>query len=156
MKILVVSDTHGNFDNLYKVVLSHSDADVVIHLGDGANEIDQVKTLFPNKMFVCVKGNCDFGSDKNTTEIITLDGKKIIASHGHLYNVKYSIYNYICAARAENADIALFGHTHVAYTDYDDGLYIMNPGSLGKYNASYGLIEICPAGITTNIIRLKD
>ena len=46
------------------------------------------------------------------------------------------------AARQQNADIALFGHTHVPYTEYDNGLWIMNPGALRRFELSYGLIDI--------------
>ena len=41
-------------------------------------------------------------------------------------------------------------------TDYDDGLYIMNPGSCNGYYATYGVIDITPKGdIVTNIVRLS-
>ncbi len=52
-----------------------------------------------------------------------------------------------------DTDILLFGHTHVPYTAYDDGMYIMNPGSIG-YTGTYGIVDITPSGIMTNIIKL--
>ncbi|MFR3419646.1 MAG: metallophosphoesterase family protein [Eubacterium sp.] len=45
--------------------------------------------------------------------------------------------------KRRNADIVLFGHTHNQYTEYLDGLYIMNPGSVGM-NGDYGVIDITP------------
>ena len=73
--------------------------------------------------------------------------------HGHRKNVKFGYYGAVLAARQENADILLFGHTHSAMTDYDDGLYIMNPGSLGQAGyPTYGIIDITSSGITTKII----
>ena len=49
----------------------------------------------------------------------------------------------------------LFGHTHCALNEYDEGLYIMNPGSCNGYGASYGYIDITEKGdIVTNIVRI--
>ena len=62
---------------------------------------------------------------------------------------------YIHEARAKNADIALFGHTHRGLTRYEDGLYLMNPGSLTRAGEhSYGIIDITDGGIFTNVIHL--
>lgn len=38
-------------------------------------------------------------------------------------------------------------------TDYDDGLYVMNPGSLRGAYATYGILDITEAGIVTNIVK---
>ena len=62
----------------------------------------------------------------------------------------------MCAAREEKADILLFGHTHNAMTYYEDGLYVMNPGSCSGYMASYGYIDITDKGeIVTNTVAIN-
>ena len=66
-------------------------------------------------------------------------------SYGHPYNVKFGYENIIAEAKRRNADIVLFGHTHNQYTEYIDGLYIMNPGSVGM-NGDYGVIDITSKG----------
>ena len=43
MRILVVSDTHGNEMNLRRAILSQPKAEIVIHLGDGETEADRTK-----------------------------------------------------------------------------------------------------------------
>ena len=48
----------------------------------------------------------------------------------------------------------LYGHTHNAFTDYEEGLYMMNPGSLNGWQATYGTLDITPQGIVTNIVKL--
>lgn len=55
-------------------------------------------------------------------------------------------------ARQEGADIVLYGHTHTGVTCYDDGLYIMNPGSIR--DGHYGMIDIVPGGIMLNEAKL--
>lgn len=155
MRILVVSDTHGDYLSFKTAVETQRSADVIIHCGDSQGEIDDIKLQFPNKAIIAVKGNCDFSSSLPTVETITIENKKLFITHGHLYNAKYTLYNLCCAAREAGADILLFGHTHNALTEYDDGLYIVNPGSLHGYNASYAYIDITDKGIMTNIVKLK-
>lgn len=155
MRILVVSDTHGNLYNLKKAVEQQKSAQVIIHCGDSKGELDEIKMLYNDKAFYAVKGNCDFASMLPFDEIITIENKKIFITHGHIYNAKMTLYNLCCKARQENADIVLFGHTHNAVSLYDDGLYILNPGSLNGYDASYAYIDITDKGIMTNIVKLK-
>ena len=154
MRILVVSDTHKDRYALRKAILSQSTAEVVIHLGDGADEADDMKLNFPEKMFLQVRGNCDWGSMLPIFGDITLEGKHIFYTHGHNYSVKYGMYQVCATAHDHKADILLFGHTHQAMTDYEDGLYMMNPGSLNGSQGTYGILDITKAGIVTNIIAI--
>lgn len=154
MKILVVSDTHGDFFNLKKAVDAQPQADAVIHLGDGEAELDDMRSVCKSKMFFNVRGNCDFCSSARDSLIREFDGKRIFATHGHLYGVKYSLETLIKHAVEEKADILLFGHTHNAFEQYRDGLYILNPGSLKGLDGTYGLIDISSSGIMTNIIKI--
>ena len=62
MRILVVSDSHGSAYGLRRAIMAQPKAEVVIHLGDGEDDVARVKNLFPEKMFLSVKGNCDLGS----------------------------------------------------------------------------------------------
>lgn len=154
MRILVVSDTHRDRYALRKAVLEQPGAQVVVHLGDGEEEADLVKNDFPEKMFLQVRGNCDWGSALPPEGFRNIEGKNIFYTHGHLYNVKYGLYEIKSAARGKKADVLLYGHTHEAVTEYEDGLYIMNPGSLNGSCGTYGTLDITPAGIVMNIIRI--
>lgn len=156
MRILVVSDTHGNDAGLRQALLSQPKAEVVIHLGDGEEELQRAKDSFPEKMFLQVRGNCDWGSSLPPTGEYTVDGVKIFYTHGHLYGVKSGLYPLVCAAREKKARVALFGHTHNAFEDYQDGLYLMNPGSLSGWRPTYGTVDITPQGIVTNVVKLRE
>ncbi len=153
MRILVVSDTHGDRMALQRAILSQPKAEVVIHLGDGAGEAEEMKLDFPEKMFLTVRGNCDWGSTLPTEGTAVFCGKNIFYTHGYTYNVKFGMYEAVSAARGQKADVLLFGHTHEPLTEYEDGLYIMNPGSLNGSGATYGILDITPAGIVTNIVK---
>ena len=155
MRILVVSDTHGSDSDLRRVLLAQPKAEVVVHLGDGEAELERAKHSFPEKMFLQVRGNCDWGSALPVSGEYTADGVKIFYTHGHLYGVKSGLYSAVCAAREHSAQVLLFGHTHHALTDYDDGLYLMNPGSLSGWKPTYGTLDLTPSGIVTNIVNLS-
>lgn len=156
MKILVVSDTHGDFNSLLRAVKAQPDAEVIVHCGDGDEQVQLLKDTYKDKMIVGVRGNCDWNSFLPSKETLKICGKKIFITHGHLYNAKMGLYKVVCAAREEGADILLYGHTHIAMNTYEDGLYVMNPGSCSGYMASYGIIEITENGdVLTNIVKLK-
>ena len=154
MKIIVVSDTHGDTYSLKSAINSKPDAEVIIHCGDGNSEFESLKALYPQKHFIGVRGNCDFCTSASNIETITLEGKKIFITHGHIYNAKYGLYNLVCAARENGADLLLFGHTHTPLEDYDDGLYIVNPGSCHGYDGGYAYIDVTEKGIVTRHYKL--
>lgn len=155
MRILVISDSHGNLKNVESVIKAQPKAEVIIHCGDGNEQAQYIKDNYREKMVIAVKGNCDWMCDAPSKEVFNISGKRIFVTHGHLYNAKFGLYNLVCAAREEKADILLFGHTHSAMNEYDDGLYIMNPGSCSGYCPSYGYIDITEKGeIVTNIVRI--
>lgn len=157
MRIIVISDTHGNKNAIDSVFLRNSDADLFIHLGDGERDIDAFLLETPSyaSRVIHVAGNCDFNSLSNDFEIIPANGHKILASHGHIYAVKNSLEIIKNTAKRLNCDIVLYGHTHVRYNKFEDGLYIMNPGSAGNPHdgkkPSFGTINIVPSGILMNI-----
>ncbi len=154
MRVLVVSDSHGDGSTLRRAILAQPKAEVVIHLGDGEAEVQRVKASFPEKMFLQVRGYCDWGSELPVTGLWEFEGIKVFYTHGHAYGVKSGLYNAVCAAREQKAQVLLFGHTHRALTDYEEGLHIMNPGSLSGWQASYGTLDITSQGIVTNLIKL--
>lgn len=154
MKILVMSDTHGRRDLVQKCIGQHPDAEAVLFLGDVLSDIRGMEKIFPEKQFYSVKGNCDFGSDVPAQMLVTLQGTEILLTHGHAHGVNYGLDGLIGCARRTGAKIALYGHTHVPYNSYHEGIYVLNPGSLAFprnfSKQSYGLIEITSKGIITN------
>lgn len=157
MRIIVVSDSHKNFRVLQKIVDFYPTADAFIHLGDGNDEFETLMALYPSHTFYCVKGNCDSLFSSNAEKLEIFDGKRVYYTHGHIHGVKHGMYNIIAAARGVKADVLLYGHTHIPMTGYQDGLYIMNPGTVsgaGSGKKTYGVLDITPAGIVTNIVSL--
>ena len=140
--------------SLMKAIEEPPPAEIVIHLGDGEYDLKEIKPYFPDKHFLQVKGNCDVMSTLPEREELEIEGCKIILTHGHLFEVKRGYERIIDFARDEGAKILLFGHTHTAFEKYDDGLYIINPGSLRGYKSTYATIDITDQGIVSNILTL--
>lgn len=160
MRIIAMSDSHGNFNRVRRIVEANMDTtDIFIHLGDGLEEFGDVHHLYPQLHFVAVKGNNDWGSMEQKTKLIICGGKNVMLTHGDLYGVKTGLEEYESAARQSKAEVALYGHTHVPRSDYCDGVFVINPGSLmGSYSnpPSYLALDITAAGIAPNIRELKD
>ncbi len=164
MKIVVMSDSHGSYSAVKKVFDKHPDADLFIHLGDGEREMNTLLLTNPQLQdkLCYLKGNCDYGHLVFRTEnelALTLPfGHRLFAAHGDKYQVKFGPNRMKFEARALNADIMLYGHTHVRECTYEDGLYIINPGSLGcprdGLRPSYALIDVSESGIMPNIVLL--
>lgn len=145
MTIIVISDTHGDFDALYDIVSRNRTADLFIHLGDGEREYYDVRNLFPEKAFLFVKGNNDWGVYP-VFHTFSVEGHKFYLTHGHSFS-RSSIESFISATASVNGcDVALFGHTHVPFCMEYEGVHLFNPGSpsrpRGVSKPSFGIITI--------------
>ena len=153
MRILVVSDIHGRIHRLREALEQQPTARHVVFLGDGLRQVEDLIDEYPDRTFYTVPGNCDFGASGIPVRQESFGGKRVYFTHGHLHDVKYTLYRLDLAAREMGADVALFGHTHVPYQEYADGLHLFNPGSLG-YGGTYGYVDIEGGGIFTAIVEL--
>lgn len=139
MKILVLSDSHRSMSGIYHAIDTEK-PDHVIHLGDLMEDAEYASMVYPKLPICMVPGNCDGWTSAEAVKQITLGGRSILLSHGHLWGVKSGYDRAIAQARAARADILLFGHTHQALCcQLEDGLWMLNPGSS---RSTYGLIEL--------------
>lgn len=157
MRILVLSDSHGDVNNMQYVIDRHKDAKYIIHAGDGIEQFEDLSYLYPNKKFIMVSGNNDWGSNYPYELLTQIDKTRIFIAHGHTMGVYFSTEPLYKAAVKYNAKIAIYGHTHIANVEYRDGIYIMNPGSIKRPRdgqKSYGFIDITPNGVVCAINRI--
>lgn len=145
MRILVLSDSHRHIANLVEAISNEPTAELVYFLGDGTYEMDEMKEIFKDKMFIVVRGNCDFIDTVPLCDIRSVDTCKIYASHGAVEKVKYSFIGIKNEAIKNGCNIALFGHTHQKYYSYEDSVHLFNPGSIKE--GSYGVIDIMENGV---------
>lgn len=145
MRLLVLSDSHGRKNLLLKAVELHPEADAVIFLGDGERDTEFLKQLHPEIKLYSVCGNCDYNSLLPTFLLEKFGGKIVYAAHGHYESVKYSLAGLKQKAHNCSASIALYGHTHVPDTTYEDGIWYINPGSVSV--GRYAMVDILDNGI---------
>jgi uncharacterized protein len=120
MKIVVISDTHGDLSALRRVALIEYDADLYLHAGDVEASSGDIAP------FAAVKGNCDgaFPDFPFRYETMTPFGK--------LHMEHYPIYSsaMIAALKQDGVRILIHGHTHEKEEELLDGVWVFCPGSL--------------------------
>ncbi len=140
MKVLILSDIHGDYDTLYKITQNEV-FDKLIILGDlfsygfSSNDLNEnkiIKLLQKHKKeLILIKGNCDtyinfemlnlFAHDVITCPI---NGHEVTLTHGNIYSKGFLP---IC-----HGDIFISGHTHIPMLIKELGITYANPGSIGK------------------------
>ena len=143
MKLLVFSDSHGNIEHMRRAV-EQERPDQILHLGDVMRDAVELSVAYPNIPLELVPGNCDYATDVPAQKILFFEGRRILMTHGHIYHVKLGIGQAVRAAVEAKVDILLFGHTHEACCWQQDGLWVMNPGTIRG-----GLVPTC------GVIRLE-
>lgn len=150
MKILVISDTHGNHENLDAVVRLERPFDRVIHLGDIEGEEAYLESACGCPVDM-VRGNNDYFSTLPSERSLDLNGKHVLITHGHEYCVSAGVELLVMDARGRNMDMVMFGHTHRPLLRRDKEITVLNPGSLSYprqegRRPSYIIMELDPDG----------
>ena len=140
MKIMCISDIHGNIECLNKAIERYREenAEKLIILGDfssyyfSSSDFEVAEKL--NNMagsIIAIKGNCDssqadelFNFSLGYLKTVDINGIKITLTHGHIYNRNNLPEN--CG------EIFLSGHTHIGNIETINGKIIANPGSISK------------------------
>ena len=133
-KILITSDTHRRDGNLLEVIQNEAPFDMFIHLGDAEGCEDMItswcKEQNPDCEVYMVLGNNDFFSDLPREDVIDIEGNKVLVTHGHYYGVSMAFDQLADAAKQRGCNAAFFGHIHVPVLEKEDGILLVNPGSL--------------------------
>ncbi len=135
--IYVFSDSHGSLTEMLGVV-QESQPDMLLFLGDGLQDAEDLSSIFPEIPLYCVPGNCD-NSHLPAIQLLEVEGERILFSHGHLWSVKGRMDIAMAAAKKEAATILLHGHTHIPKAEKVDGIWVMNPGTSPE---TYGIITL--------------
>ncbi|MBK5276900.1 MAG: metallophosphoesterase [Desulfuromonadales bacterium] len=154
MRILIMSDSHGNIPLTIKACEMAETFDCLLHLGDGADDAAFLEQAL-EVMVIHVAGNCDIGSTSPRELLWECEGKRLLLVHGDAYGVKSGLGRLETRAIAVGADAVLFGHTHRATVTTLSGILAVNPGTLMRkaQHTSFAILEISPAGISA---RLHD
>lgn len=147
MKIVIVSDSHGNREILEKIALQNSNANLFLHAGDSRLCKSEINP------YISVKGNCDYELDFSESITIKTPYGNLYMTHG---NRLYEINRY--TLQKNNAKIFVFGHTHSHLAKKIDDCYIFNPGSVSLprdgTNGTYLILDITSDKVSYKFIYL--
>jgi len=160
--VLVVSDSHGNVPALTEV-LAWAQAGTAVFLGDGADDLAPASAAAGFTLsWNIVRGNVDVMNfslpsamlleipESSQTADSAPTARKLFLTHGNAYRVGEGLKALAAAARTNNAEAALFGHTHIPHCEMLDGILLLNPGSIGRPRSNVGptfaILECPPTG----------
>ena len=150
MRLLVISDSHRKGNIVEDIIQKEPTARHIFFLGDNTSDIEDFQYLYRDREFHICSGNCDFVKEFPLYDIISIAGHNIFYTHGHEFSVKSSTGVLLQKAKNLGCDIVLYGHTHISLIQYEDGVYVVNPGSCAQSRSgpcSYAVIDIENGGI---------
>jgi len=139
--VLVISDSHGNIATLTTALKWAYDAnlDAAVFLGDGYEDLNLASARAGFALpWHAVRGNGDFSFSVPDDMALEISARKIFLAHGNRHNVREGHKTISAAARNAGAEAALFGHTHVPYCATVNGMFLLNPGSIGRPRSDAG------------------
>jgi len=153
MKILVVSDSHGNTVHVLEAIALETPK-LILHLGDHDRDCHDVEFHYPDIPLRSVRGNCDVASAGLDIDEFVHNEKRFLMTHGHLFSVKTGKNRLMHFATDRGANVLLFGHTHIQFNSVVDNVLVVNPGSIGAKSKNYATLIIEGSAISCELKRL--
>jgi putative phosphoesterase len=171
---LVLSDSHGRTAHLTRLIEQlNFRPTAILFLGDGLRDLRvfEEHPTWRDIPVYAVAGNCDCFFDFTSARepncrLLPVGTHRIFMTHGHRYGVKHSLESAVAAAVSREADVLLYGHTHVPFEKtYPVGaliggielkkpLLVLCPGSLGdprNGQPTFATLTLRDNGILPNI-----
>ncbi len=147
LKILVISDSHGQNHLLRRAIGQEAPIDILVHAGDVEGSLRQELGENTEYKVYAVCGNMDWRDEYPDSLCFEAGGKRFYVVHGHHHGVHTTRERVRAAARDRGAQIAVYGHTHMPLLLEEDGITLLNPGSIAKprqagWKKTYAVIEI--------------
>jgi putative phosphoesterase len=164
-KIAVVSDTHGNLENLraaVREIISREHIDLFVHLGDNYEDAEVFDEFGYD--YLRVPGVFhDLYADRRVPNRLLerFEGWRFMLSHtheSHPHDLAGDPKPERLAASGK-VDVILFGHLHRPSIDVQNGVLLVNPGHLksgDRYGItpSYAVLDVNPGQIDVKIYEL--
>ena len=158
MRIGLVSDSHGNLRDLKQAVEKMGAVEAVFHMGDCIEDARLMRQWLSVPVFA-VNGNMDYGDKEGHGQIVTeIAGKKFLITHGDRDHVKSTYTGLFYRGQSLGVDAICFGHTHKPLILEEQGILMMNPGSValpyGNGRKTFGIITIEAGKLKGEIVKL--
>lgn len=161
MKIVVVADSHA--PRRWKgappeLVAELADADLVLHAGDVCvpGVLDELAAHAPVRV---VLGNNDSPEVRawGAPDEVFLEAHGVRIAMLHDAGAKAGRGRRM-RRRFPDADVVVFGHSHIPLDEVQDGVHLFNPGSISDPRRqplpSYGVLEVTDAGLASRLVTL--
>jgi putative phosphoesterase len=147
----IISDTHGLLRP--EALRALNGSDLILHAGDIGlpNVLEKLREIAP---VTAVRGNVDTGGWTQVlplTETLTVAERVLYMIHDRSHLALYP--------PPENAAVIVFGHSHQALIETQDGVLFLNPGSAGprrfRLPVTMARLRISPDQIEPEIVHLR-
>jgi putative phosphoesterase len=156
MKLMIISDSHGNYPLAIRSISEVEQPDALIHLGDDVEDACIIEGIV-NFPVVKIAGNCDRGSTSPREILQVFDGVKFLITHGDAYGVKGGLERLLRRAEEVAARVVLYGHTHCSAITHAKGILFLNPGTLHRdcQQQSYATIILTNNKVSPHLTFIK-
>lgn len=152
-KIVIMSDNHGCYQHVDRILEDNKDADLFIHCGDHEGYDEQLDK------FIAVRGNNDWTSSLENIQIVEFENYRIAVCHGHQFGYYNKEEHMIEFCQDNEVDILFTGHTHMPMDIEREGIRMVNPGSTalprGGYPATYAIMTLDGGKIDVEFIEME-
>lgn len=168
MRLGLVSDTHGELENLRLAIKKMRDdwrVEVLVHLGDECEDIEAVRELWKGELIQVPGVYCENYRDPGVPNRLVkeLSGYRVLFTHTrepHANDLPGDLNPLEVAARGE-VEIVAYGHTHVPALSWEGGVLWVNPGHLkGQdkkgYSPSFAVLDLGEKGVTAYLVDLHS
>lgn len=148
--MMLISDNHGRWQQVYKIIKAvRPTVDYIFHLGD--SEFEQDDPIW-EMVDGAVQGNMDHSTLYPMEQLVDTSEGKVYLVHGHNHGVNRSNDTVLKNAQKNDAKFAFYGHTHQLYNEYQDGILLVNPGSLSNPRGihpfrTYAIVTVTPENL---------
>lgn len=154
MRVLVISDSHGNYAHAFRAHQLAGPVDHIVHLGDGSEDARLMEEVLGVPVHR-VAGNCDLDTRLPTEMTLELGQCRVLATHGNRHRVKSGLQQLIGKGTQAGATVVLYGHTHLPKIVSVDGMLLVNPGALKEgVPGSYAIVTLDGATASAEIFTL--
>jgi putative phosphoesterase len=135
LRLVVVADTHGRPDVRSHEIIAAQRPDHILHAGD-IGALGVLDALSVHAPVTAVRGNIDAGMP-GIADVVTLDVREGDSTLLTMLLLHIAVdgprlrADAVRLARAVDASIVVCGHSHVPFLGRDQGITVINAGSIG-------------------------
>lgn len=158
-RVAILGDSHVPFrvDEVPEQVWDEvRNADLTVHMGDFDSQKAFHEFVEECQAMIAVKGNMDPSMiDLEAAELFDLEEVTFFVSHGT--DGRQQVQEH---AEYNDADVAVFGHTHQVYDEVDGGVRMLNPGTCTgadpAEDATYMVAEVEDGDYEVELVEVEE